>query len=344
MSRFVNAVASGPVDLDDPLDAHVPERHVVDERPVLLDGIAVGVRVVHVLVDVVGGAPGAQRRLEERRAPVPRSEVEGGAGGRGGDGGGHGRVLLAGRGVRRIVRGAGTRAIGGGHASAGRSRRPVYGAAVGGLDVAGNRYPDATTRHAPRPGGGRCPCQRRGHARSGRGPAGASGGGPRRWRGGGGRAARGPRQDAGPRPGPRAAGPRRGVPGALAARRRWPLRRRGARGWHRHGDRPGQRATLRRGRERRHGEGRHLLPDHGEEAPARAGDRDGEPPAVHLPGGFGRCVPAPAGRGVPRPRPLRADLLQPGTDVGGEDPADRGGDGLVHGRRRLRPRDVGRDR
>ena len=55
-----------PGDLDDTLDAHVPERHVVDERPVLIDGIAVRVRVVHVLIDVVRGASRAQRRLEVR--------------------------------------------------------------------------------------------------------------------------------------------------------------------------------------------------------------------------------------------------------------------------------------
>ena len=40
-----------------------------------------------------------------------------------------------------------------------------------------------------------------------------------------------------------------------------------------------------------------------------------EPPALHLPGRLGRRVPAAAGRGLPRPRPLRAHLLQPGADV-----------------------------
>jgi 3-methylcrotonyl-CoA carboxylase beta subunit len=43
-----------------------------------------------------------------------------------------------------------------------------------------------------------------------------------------------------------------------------------------------------------------------------------EPPAVHLPGGFRRRLPAQAGRGLPRPRPLRAHLLQPGQHVGPE--------------------------
>ena len=113
---------------------------------------------------------------------------------------------------------------------------------------------------------------------------------------------------------------------------------------HRHRHRPRARVTLRDRRERRHREGRHLLPDHGEEAPARAGDRAREPPAVHLPRRLGRRVPAAAGRGLPRPRPLRAHLLQPGAHVRRRDPADRGRDGLVHRRRRLRARDVGRDR
>ena len=41
-------------------------------------------------------------------------------------------------------------------------------------------------------------------------------------------------------------------------------------------------------RQRRHGQGRHLLSDDREEAPARAGDRAREPPAVHLSGRFRR--------------------------------------------------------
>ena len=45
--------------------------------------------------------------------------------------------------------------------------------------------------------------------------------------------------------------------------------------------------------QRRHGQGRHLLPDDGEEAPARAGDRAREPPAVRLPG---RLAAAPTCR------------------------------------------------
>ena len=96
-------------------------------------------------------------------------------------------------------------------------------------------------------------------------------------------------------------------------------------------------------RQRRDREGRHLLPDDGEEAPARAGDRAAEPPAVHLPGRLRRRLPAAAGRGVPRSRALRPHLLQPGQHERAGHPADRGGDGLVHGGRRLRAGDERRD-
>ena len=68
--------------------------------------------------------------------------------------------------------------------------------------------------------------------------------------------------------------------------------------------------------QRRDGQGRHLLSDDGEEAPARAGDRAREPPAVHLPRRLRRRQPAEPGRGVSRPRSLRPHLLQPGDDVG----------------------------
>ena len=92
-------------------------------------------------------------------------------------------------------------------------------------------------------------------------------------------------------------------------------------------------------RERRHGEGRNLLPDDGEEAPARAGDRAAESPAVHLPGGLRRREPAEPGRRVSRPRSFRPHLLQPGQHVGAGHAAGRRGDGFVHGRRRLRAGD-----
>ncbi len=66
-------------------------------------------------------------------------------------------------------------------------------------------------------------------------------------------------------------------------------------------------------RQRRHRQGRHLLPDDGQEAPARAGGRPRQPPAVRLPRRLRRRVPAQAGRRLPRPRALRPDLLQPGA-------------------------------
>ena len=64
-----------------------------------------------------------------------------------------------------------------------------------------------------------------------------------------------------------------------------------------------------------------------------------EQPALHLPRRLGRRQPAQPGRRLSRPRPLRAHLLQPGDDVGRGHPADRRGDGLLHGRRRLRAGD-----
>ena len=96
-------------------------------------------------------------------------------------------------------------------------------------------------------------------------------------------------------------------------------------------------------RQRRHGQGRHLLPDDRQEAPPRAGDRAREPAAVPLPGRLGRRLPAAAGRGLPRPRALRPDLLQPGAAQLARHPADRAGDGLVHRRRRVRAGHVRRD-
>ena len=77
----------------------------------------------------------------------------------------------------------------------------------------------------------------------------------------------------------------------------------------------GSRAGMRHRRQRRHGEGRHLLSADGEEAPARAGHRAREPPALHLPRRFRRREPAEPGRGVSRPRSFRPHLLQPGDDV-----------------------------
>ncbi len=96
--------------------------------------------------------------------------------------------------------------------------------------------------------------------------------------------------------------------------------------------------------QRRHHQGRHLLPDDGQEARARPGGRAREPAAVHLPGRQRRRQPAAAHRGVSRPRALRPHLLQPGDAVLARHSADRLRDGLVHRRRRLRAGHVGRDR
>src|SRR4051812_9219698 len=69
-------------DLDDSLDADVPEGDAVEEGPVLLDRVGVVAGQVHVVVDVVRAAACRECLLEERRASEPRSEVEG-RGGRG---------------------------------------------------------------------------------------------------------------------------------------------------------------------------------------------------------------------------------------------------------------------
>src|SRR5262245_40981494 len=101
---------------------------------------------------------------------------------------------------------------------------------------------------------------------------------------------------------------------------------------------------MRRGVQRRHGEGRHLLSDDGEKAPPRPGSGDGDPSALYLSGRLGRRQPAAMARGLPRQEPLRPHLLQPGQHVGDGHPADRRGHGLVHRRRRLRAGDERRDR
>ena len=111
---------------------------------------------------------------------------------------------------------------------------------------------------------------------------------------------------------------------------------------HHHRHRPRLRSRMRDRLQRRDGQGRHLLPDDREEARPRAGDRAREPAAVHLSRRLRRREPAEPDRRVPRPRPLRPHLLQPGDDVVGGHSAGRRRDGVVHGRRRVRARDVGR--
>ena len=82
------------------------------------------------------------------------------------------------------------------------------------------------------------------------------------------------------------------VPRALAARRVRHVRRQHRGRGHHHRHRPGDRPRMRDRLQRRDGQGRHLLPDDGEEAPARAGHRAREPPAVHLSRRFRRREPA----------------------------------------------------
>ena len=79
----MNAEASGPVISTIRSTDDVPHRDVVEQRPVLLDRVGVVARQVHVVVDVVGAAAGREGLLEERRAAVPRPEVEGRRIGRG---------------------------------------------------------------------------------------------------------------------------------------------------------------------------------------------------------------------------------------------------------------------
>jgi 2-hydroxychromene-2-carboxylate isomerase len=117
---------------------------------------------------------------------------------------------------------------------------------------------------------------------------------------------------------------------------------RGAGGVADHRHRPGERRRVHDRRQRCDGERRHLLPADGQEAPAGAGDRRREPPAVHLSGRFGRRLPADAGRGLSRQGAFRTHLLQPGQSVGGRHSADRRRDGFLHRRRRLRAGDVRR--
>ncbi len=111
---------------------------------------------------------------------------------------------------------------------------------------------------------------------------------------------------------------------------------------HDHRHRAGIGARMRGRRQRRHGQGRHLLSADGEEAPARAGRGAHQSAALHLPRRFRRRQPAEPGRGVSRPGRFRPHLLQSGDHVGRGHPADRGGHGLLHGRRRLCAGDVGR--
>ena len=109
------------------------------------------------------------------------------------------------------------------------------------------------------------------------------------------------------------------------------------------GHRPHPRPRSDDHRQRSDDQGRRLLSDDGQEAPARAGDRGGEPSPLRLSGRFRRRQSAPSGRSLSRPRAFRPHLLQSGAHVGGGHRADRGRHGLLHRGRRLCPGDVGRD-
>ena len=100
--------------------------------------------------------------------------------------------------------------------------------------------------------------------------------------------------------------PGHAVPRAVAAGGLRHVRRRIARRRHHHRHRPHRRPRMRDRVQRPDGEGRHLLPGHHQEAPARAARGRGEPAAVRLSGGFGRRAPAQPGRSVPRRRSTSA--------------------------------------
>ena len=74
------------------------------------------------------------------------------------------------------------------------------------------------------------------------------------------------------------------------------------------------------------------------------GHRPGKPPAMHLPGGLRRRQPAAPGRGVPRPRALRPDLLQPGQHECPLASRRSPWSWVLHRRRGLRAGDVRRNR
>src|SRR5215212_1434824 len=131
------------------------------------------------------------------------------------------------------------------------------------------------------------------------GAACALGGGSSRWGSEGPEAAPGAGQAAGAREGRTPPRPRHGVPGALAPGGLRDVRWKGSGGRDNHGDRTRLGARGYGGRQRRDREGRHVLPDDGQKAPAGAGDSGAELSALHLPRRFGGRVPAVAGRGLP---------------------------------------------
>ena len=112
----------------------------------------------------------------------------------------------------------------------------------------------------------------------------------------------------------------------------------------RHRHRPGQRARVRGGRQRRDGQGRHLLPDDGQEAPAGAGGRraTNRLPCIYLVDSGGAFLPMQDEVFPDREHFGRIFFNQANLSAA-RIPQIAVGDGLVHGRRRLRAGDVRRD-
>ena len=127
--------------------------------------------------------------------------------------------------------------------------------------------------------------------------------------------------------------PRRGLPRALAARRLRACTTATAPGAGIvTGIGPVHGRAVRDRRERRDGEGRHLLPDDGEEAPARAGDRaENRLPCIYLVDSGGAFLPLQAEVFPDRDHFGRIFYNQARMSAAGH-PADRRGDGLVHRR------------
>src|SRR2546422_1116334 len=69
-------VPVGPADLHLSFASHVPDGHVIHEVPVFLDGIREIAWDVHLVVQVVPVATRALCGIEERRLPVPGTEIE----------------------------------------------------------------------------------------------------------------------------------------------------------------------------------------------------------------------------------------------------------------------------
>ena len=139
------------------------------------------------------------------------------------------------------------------------------------------------------------------------------------------------------------------TPAARSSRsRRWrrtACTRRGARRRRHRRHRPGQRPRRARRRQRRDRQGRHLLPDDGQEAPARAGDRARRTacPASTWSTPAGRSCRCRT-RSSPTATTSGGSSSTRRTMSAARHPADRRRAGLLHGRRRLRARDERRDR